>query len=146
MLSTKLQRNFGCLLRYRFSTCPDNHRSRTGIAIGNTVNLVHLTSTLQKAVTLSSAQVELYAPSEAVRVIAWLRNLASEWRFPKQPPTPLGIDSTGAFAMFVASSPNDQVQTYPNSSTLYRETSTLAKSRLADMCTKPLHRVKFTKT
>lgn len=85
-----------------FAACPDTRRYRIGVAILYAGNLLYWTSTLQKSVKLSSAEAEYYAASEAARYVSWLRQLMNEWRLPKQPSTPLGVDNTCDLAMTVA--------------------------------------------
>lgn len=62
-----------------FATCPDTRSSRTGMLILYAGDPIHWASTLQKSITLSSAEAELYAASETARVVSWLRRLATEW-------------------------------------------------------------------
>lgn len=72
-------------------------RSRTGILVRYGKAPIYASSSLQKSVSLSSAEAEYVALSEACRVIAWLRQVLNELGI-RQNPTNVAQDNTGSIS------------------------------------------------
>lgn len=70
-------------------------RSRTGIVVFYGSSAIHLTTALQKGITLSSTEAEYVALSEATKVIMWLRRVLQELGI-RQESTRVYEDNAGA--------------------------------------------------
>jgi hypothetical protein len=77
----------------------DCRRSRTGFVVQYAGGTVSSTSSLQRTVSLSTAEAEYMAAGTCTQEVIWFRSLLNELGYPQTEPTVIFEDNTGCIAM-----------------------------------------------
>src|SRR6266436_917544 len=131
---------------------PDTRRSVSGAVFLFAGGPISWRSKLQTSVSQSSTEAEYVASTEAAKEAIWLRRLMNDLKQDISHPTPLFIDNRGA--QLLAKNPVNHSNTkhidvrhhfirecVANGSIVLR--SIASADNIADVCTKPLGKVKF---
>lgn len=84
-----------------FAEDKDTRRSRTGYVLQYAGATVSCNSSLQRIVSLSTAEAEYMAAGSCAQEVVWFRSLLAELGYPQRDPTVIFEDNTSCIAMLL---------------------------------------------